>query len=194
MLALNCAWISAFSPKSAGRALRAGRQAHQHGVDLPALGLARLHRFQQPENQLVVSQVPERSTQPVMPDTGNDLVLDWLNAPDAIVALAAPYLQWFAPALMLEAYNLSMASVLRAHLFSRDSLKVMIVMHSSHLLLAAVLMRGWGEWDGMGLEGYALAMLISRALGLGGVASEFFWPAFVRAGQLADVERLQRLG
>lgn len=97
---------------------------------------------------------------------GNDLVLDWLNAPDQVVVLAAPYLQWFAPALMLEAYNLSMASVLRAHLFSRDSLKVMIVMHSSHLLLAALLMRGWGGWGGMGLEGYAIAMLISRALGL----------------------------
>ena len=29
---------------------------------------------------------------------GNDVMLDWLNAPAMVASLAAPYLQWFAPA------------------------------------------------------------------------------------------------
>lgn len=97
---------------------------------------------------------------------GSGGVLDLLNAPDAIVPLAEPFLQVLAPALVLEAYNLSMAAILRAHLHVRDSLRVMIVMHSTHLLLAAVLMRGFGAWEGLGLYGYALAMFASRAVGL----------------------------
>jgi putative MATE family efflux protein len=104
---------------------------------------------------------------------GNDVALEWLNAPQAVIALAAPYLQWFAPALLLDAYNLSMAAVLRAHLFAKDSLRIMVAMHATHLGLAFLIMRGWGEWDGMGLEGYAIAMLVSRALGL--VLHLWFW-------------------
>lgn len=104
---------------------------------------------------------------------GNDAALDWLNAPQAVIALAAPYLQWFAPALLLDAYNLSMAAVLRAHLFAKDSLRIMVAMHATHLGLAFLIMRGWGEWNGMGLEGYAIAMLLSRALGL--VLHLWFW-------------------
>lgn len=97
---------------------------------------------------------------------GDEAVLDALNAPDAVVPLAAPYLQLLAPVLLLEAYNLSMAAILRAHLHVRDSLAVMVVMHSTHLLLAIPLMRGVGGWDGLGLNGYALAMLCSRGVGL----------------------------
>ena len=73
----------------------------------------------------------------------------------------------------LDAYNLSMAAVLRAHLFAKDSLRIMVAMHATHLGLAFLIMRGWGEWNGMGLEGYAIAMLLSRALGL--VLHLWFW-------------------
>ena len=97
---------------------------------------------------------------------GDELVLDLLNAPQAVAPLAAPYLQLLAPVLLLEAYNLSMAAILRAHLHVRDSLAVMVVMHGLHLLAAVPLMRGVGEWDGLGLNGYAVAMLLSRAIGL----------------------------
>ncbi len=97
---------------------------------------------------------------------GDELVLDLLNAPEAVVPLAAPYLQLLAPVLLLEAYNLSMAAILRAHLHVRDSLAVMVAMHGAHLLLAIPLMRGVGGWDGLGLNGYAVAMLASRVIGL----------------------------
>ncbi|WP_372524280.1 MATE family efflux transporter [Piscinibacter sp.] len=97
---------------------------------------------------------------------GNELTLDLLNAPDEILPLAAPYLQLLAPALLLEAYNLTMASILRAHLHARQSLQIMLAMHGTHLLLAVPLMLGVGEWDGLGLYGYALALTASRGLGL----------------------------
>ena len=97
---------------------------------------------------------------------GNDLILDVLNAPDEILPLAAPYLQLLAPALVLEAYNLTMAAILRAHLHARESLQIMVAMHGTHLLLAIPLMLGVGDWDGLGLYGYALALIASRALGL----------------------------
>ena len=42
----------------------------------------------------------------------------------------------------------------------------MMVMHGVHLLLAFVLMRGVGSWDGLGLTGYAIGLTVSRAVGL----------------------------
>jgi putative MATE family efflux protein len=97
---------------------------------------------------------------------GNETTLALLNAPDEVRPLAAPFLQLLAPAVLLEAYNLSMAAILRAHLHARDSLRVMVLMHATHLLLAMPLMRGVGGWDGLGLHGYAVALLASRAAGL----------------------------
>ncbi len=97
---------------------------------------------------------------------GNDIILNVLNAPDEVLPIAAPYLQLLAPALLLEAYNLTMASILRAHLHARQSLMIMVAMHGTHLLLAIPLMLGIGGWQGLGLYGYAVAQIASRALGL----------------------------
>jgi Na+-driven multidrug efflux pump len=44
---------------------------------------------------------------------------------------------------------------------------VMIIMHCSHLALAVPLMLGIGSWAGLGLYGFAVALLVSRAIGLG---------------------------
>ena len=43
---------------------------------------------------------------------------------------------------------------------------IMVAMHGAHLLLAVVFMRGWGDLAGWGLNGYAVAFLLSDALGL----------------------------
>jgi putative MATE family efflux protein len=96
----------------------------------------------------------------------SDWTLAWLNAPGAVAALARSYLPMLALAAMLEAYNLVMAGILRAHLYARDTLFVMLVMHATHLALAFPLMLGLHAWDGLGLAGYALALTISRATGL----------------------------
>lgn len=97
---------------------------------------------------------------------GAGVTLDALNAPASVVPLAAPFMMLLGPVMLLDAYNLSMAAILRAHLHARESLLVMVVMHLAHLALAVPLMRGVGQWDGFGINGYALAMFASRALGL----------------------------
>jgi putative MATE family efflux protein len=95
-----------------------------------------------------------------------DRVLRVLNAPPEVAALASPYLKLLALAALLEAFNLVMASILRAHLHARDALQVMLLMHAVHLALAFPLMLGAGAWQGLGLAGNAVALTVSRAVGL----------------------------
>jgi putative MATE family efflux protein len=83
-----------------------------------------------------------------------------LNAPPDVLPLALPLLQWLAPALMLDAWNATQSSVMRAHLRGRDVLRVILVMHAVHLALALPLMARFG------LPGFALALIASRALGV----------------------------
>lgn len=98
---------------------------------------------------------------------GAEWTLGMLNAPEELHASATLFMAWLAPAMVLEAYNLSMAAVLRAHLHARESLLIMVAMHGCHLLLALVFMQGLGGWAGWGLNGYAVAWFVSRAVGLG---------------------------
>ncbi|MBV8605137.1 MAG: MATE family efflux transporter [Pelomonas sp.] len=87
-------------------------------------------------------------------------LLALLNAPPAVLALAAPLLRALAPALLLDVWNASMASVMRSHLRTRDTLAVIVVMQICTLSLALPLM------PRLGLPGYALALAISRGVGL----------------------------
>lgn len=95
------------------------------------------------------------------------LLLQWMNAPASVLPLATPFLMMAAAALALDAYNATMAAVMRAHLHARDTLYNMLAMHTLHLLLCIPLMRGVGPLPPLGLVGFALAMTISRAFGLG---------------------------
>jgi len=94
-------------------------------------------------------------------------LLRLLNAPVEVLPLALPFLQMLAPALLLDAWNASMSSVMRAHLRSREALFVVVLMHTVHLLLAWPLMQGWGPLPALGLPGFAVALGLSRAVGLG---------------------------
>ncbi len=122
---------------------------------------------------------------------GAPALLRLLNAPAEILPLALPLLLWLAPAMLLDAWNASMGAVMRAHLYARDTLVVMLVMHATHLSLAVPLMWGLGPWPGLGLPGFALALVLSRTLGL--VLHLWLWR--VRLGlvpQAADWWRLRR--
>ncbi|MDN3544857.1 MATE family efflux transporter [Kinneretia asaccharophila] len=88
-------------------------------------------------------------------------LLRLLNAPAEVLPLAQPFLMALAPALLLDAWNACMASVMRAHLRSRDTLAVLVAMQLCQLALAIPLM----QW--LGLPGFALALVLSRGLGLG---------------------------
>ncbi|WP_243748189.1 MATE family efflux transporter [Roseateles toxinivorans] len=87
-------------------------------------------------------------------------LLRLMNAPAEVLPLATVFLQSLCVAMLLDAWNASMASVMRAHLRTRDTLAVFVAMHVCHLALA------WPLMQRMGLPGFALALAISRALGL----------------------------
>jgi putative MATE family efflux protein len=89
-----------------------------------------------------------------------------LNAPQDVLLLAVPLLQALALALLLDAWNACMASVMRAHLRNRDTLLVMVLMHLTHVLLVWPFMTGWGGLPAMGLTGFAVALVISRLVGM----------------------------
>jgi putative MATE family efflux protein len=112
-------------------------------------------------------------------------LLGLLNAPPDVRPLAVPFLQALAPAMLLDAWNAAMSSVLRAHLRVRDTLAVVIAIHVTHLALALLLMPAHG------LPGYAVALAASRVLGLVLLLALWRW----RLGlvpQAADWWRLRR--
>jgi putative MATE family efflux protein len=94
-------------------------------------------------------------------------LLRGMNAPPEVLPLAVPLLQLMAPAVLLDAWNSTASSVLRSHLHARPTLVVNIVMQLLHLALAVPLMGGLGNWPGLGLAGYAVALLLARGAGLG---------------------------
>nr|WP_316642326.1 MATE family efflux transporter [uncultured Roseateles sp.] len=87
-------------------------------------------------------------------------LLRLMNAPAEVLPLATVFLQSLSLAMLFDAWNASMASVMRAHLRTRDTLAVFVAMHVCHLALA------WPLMQSMGLPGFAVALAISRALGL----------------------------
>ncbi len=111
--------------------------------------------------------------------------LMWLlGAPADALPLAVPYLQMLAPALLLDAWNATLASVLRAHLRVRDTLAVLMAVHGAHLLLALLLM------PQLGLAGFALALGASRILGITLMLGLWRWRLGLRPGW-ADAWRLR---
>jgi len=97
---------------------------------------------------------------------GAAVLVSLLNAPADVEVLAVPLLQALALALLLDAWNACMASVMRAHLRNRDTLLVVVLMHLSHVLMAWPLMRGWGSIPALGLTGFAVALVVSRGVGM----------------------------
>lgn len=93
-------------------------------------------------------------------------MLRLLNTPAEVLPLAAPLLLALAPVLVLDAWSASLTSVLRSHLHARDTLAVMAGMQALHLLLMGPLMLGWGPVPALGLPGFALAVLLSRAFAI----------------------------
>jgi putative MATE family efflux protein len=93
-------------------------------------------------------------------------LLQALNAPPDVLALAVPLLQALSLALLLDAWNACMASVMRAHLRTRETMWVMGVMHVVHVGLAWPLMHGVAQMPGWGLPGFAMALVVSRIVGL----------------------------
>lgn len=97
---------------------------------------------------------------------GTPWTLAALNTPDEIWWSTAVFMWWLAPAMWLEAYCVTLTAILRAHMRSRETNGVIVLMHGSHIALSFLFMRGFGAWEGWGVAGFAIAMVVSRALTL----------------------------
>jgi Na+-driven multidrug efflux pump len=87
-------------------------------------------------------------------------LLTLVNAPPEVAPLAKVLLQALAPALLLDAWNANMSSVMRSHLHSREALGVVVVIQVVTLVVALLAM------PRLGLVGYALACTCGRGMGL----------------------------
>jgi Na+-driven multidrug efflux pump len=87
-------------------------------------------------------------------------LLTLVNTPAEVAPLARTLLQALAPALLLDAWNANMSSVMRAHLRSREALFVVVVIQTVTLTVALLAM------PHLGLPGYALACILGRGTGL----------------------------
>ena len=95
-------------------------------------------------------------------------LLRLMQAPPDVLPLALPLLQWLGAAVLLDAWNTSLAGVLRAHLQARATMGVVLLMQASHLALAWPLMAWpWAGGAAWALQAYAVALLASRLLGAG---------------------------
>jgi putative MATE family efflux protein len=89
-----------------------------------------------------------------------------LNAPSDVLIIATPFLQMIGLPLLFDAWIASQAAVLRAHMFNRETLAVVLIMHLLHLSLAVPLMHGAGPIPALGLVGFAIAAGVSRLVAL----------------------------
>jgi Na+-driven multidrug efflux pump len=94
-------------------------------------------------------------------------LLSAMQASADVRQLAEPYLHVLAFALFLDAFNASMAAVMRSHLRTRETMLNILSMHALHIALCFPLMRGAGAIPPLGMVGFALALAISRGFGLG---------------------------
>jgi putative MATE family efflux protein len=85
-------------------------------------------------------------------------ILVLMRAPDDVLPLAVPFMRAMAFAVILDAANATLASVLRANFFTRDTLKVFFVTNIVQASLAVVLLPRYG------LPGYAGAVTMAYAV------------------------------
>lgn len=95
----------------------------------------------------------------------------WLGADAETARLGREYLGWFIPALLLEFLVVAMGSGLRGTGIVKPSVIIQVGTVTLNMVLAPILIFGWGTGRPLGVAGAALASLASIAVAV--VA--FFW-------------------
>jgi putative MATE family efflux protein len=94
-------------------------------------------------------------------------------ADQVTAALADDYLLWFNGALALQFLLATMAAALRGTGAFRAPMVVQVVTDVINIVLAPVLIFGWGFGPGIGATGAAIASLVAIAVGIGWLLREF---------------------
>jgi putative MATE family efflux protein len=95
-----------------------------------------------------------------------DVYASSLSADEATRRLTAEYLLWFIPALALQFGLIAMGSALRGTGNFRPGMVVQTATVILNIVLAPVLIFGWGTGIALGVAGAALATLIAIAIGV----------------------------
>lgn len=89
-----------------------------------------------------------------------------LGADAATTAAGIEYLRWFLPSLALQFVIVVMSSALRGTGIAKPTMVAQVVTLALNVILAPVLIAGWGTGHPLGVAGAGLASSISVAVGL----------------------------
>jgi putative MATE family efflux protein len=98
------------------------------------------------------------------------------SADEPTLELTRDYLLWFIPAMALQFGLIAMASALRGTGNFRPGMIVQTATVIINIVLAPVLIFGWGIGQPLGVAGAAIATLLAIAIGVVWMAL-YFWPA-----------------
>jgi putative MATE family efflux protein len=99
----------------------------------------------------------------------------WMGADALTAAKGIAYLNWFLPALFLQFALFTAGAALRGTGVVTPTVIILVVTVVLNLILAPVLVFGWGIGHALGVAGAALATLISIGVGVTSMAAYFFW-------------------
>lgn len=99
----------------------------------------------------------------------------WLGADADTARLGVAYLNWFLPAMFLQFVVVAMGAALRGSGVIKPTVGIQILTVSLNIMLAPVLILGWGTGRPLGVQGAALATFIAIAVGV-----LAFWVYFLR--------------
>lgn len=94
-------------------------------------------------------------------------ILHLMQLPAELMPVGVPFNQIIGVALLFDSVSMTMIAVLRAYTFTRESMKIVLIMNIAQVLLSVPLMLGVGNGAGWGLNGLAAAMILSRVLSIG---------------------------
>jgi putative MATE family efflux protein len=96
-----------------------------------------------------------------------------LAASTETVRLGVAYLTWFVPALFLQFPLISMGAALRGAGVVKPTVAVLVLTVLVNLVLAPILIFGWGTGHPFGVQGAAMATLFALGLGVAGMVGYF---------------------
>jgi putative MATE family efflux protein len=99
----------------------------------------------------------------------------WMGADGLTSSKGVEYLTWFIPALFLQFALFTAGAALRGTGVVKPTVVVLVITVVLNLVLAPVLVFGWGTGHPLGVSGAALATFIAVSAGVAAMALYFFW-------------------
>jgi len=107
----------------------------------------------------------------------------WLGADAVTAGMGVQYLNWFLPAMLLQFMVVAMGAALRGSGIVKPTMIIQVVTVLINIVLAPVLILGWGTGHPLGVAGAGLATFISVAVGVAA-----FWLYLLRLQSYLQVD------